>query len=159
MALFLYEGNLNLKEEHGVLQVCLTAWAVKGKDKGSTVLASSPESFLVCILLKWITFQFLVYGLKITYLGNILVLISLWAWIVTFSSPSSLFFPFFFFPCFSLFLILHFYWNSFLIQSDQRGEGETNRGVGAKWREKQSRKPAVPPDLLSFFIPAAIYYQ
>lgn len=76
---------------------------------------------------------------------------------MTFSFPSS-FLIFFFLVLFvSDFTFLL---DSFLIQSDQRGERETN-GV---WREEkrgeeQSRKSAVPPDLISSFIIAVVYYQ
>lgn len=153
MPLFLYERNLNLKEDHGMLQFCLPAWSVKGKDKGGTILASNLETFLVCIFLKWITFHFFLNGLKIIYLGNVLMLISLWAWIVTISFLSS-----FFFSCLFLFLIVHFCWNTFIIQSGQRVDRETNRRVRAKRGKEHSRKPAMPPDLISSFIPA-VYYQ
>lgn len=50
-------------------------------------VASNLETVLVCILLKCITLQLSLWRLKIAYLLRevILMLISLWSWIVTFS--------------------------------------------------------------------------
>lgn len=66
----------------------------QGKEQGGIVLASNLETVLVCILLKWITLQFSLYGLKIPYLVReiLLMLISSCSWIVTFSFSEFLFF-------------------------------------------------------------------
>lgn len=66
MPLFLYERNLNLKEEHD--SILSSSLSSQGEGQSGTVLASNLETFLVCILLKWITFQFFLYGLKIANL-------------------------------------------------------------------------------------------
>lgn len=94
------------------------------------------------------------------HLGNILILIFLWAWIVTFSFPSSFFFHFYFFLVllvsdftFLLELISHTKWSQRGERHKQGCESEVNRG------EEQSRRSAVPPDLISYFIPAVVYYQ